>query len=500
MGIVFKQSFKNTLVIYLGFLIGGINTLFLYTRFLKSDYYGLVSYVLSSSNIIMPLTAFGVQYTIVKFFSSYSNKEQKDKFLSSIIFLPLIIALPLGYFWDYFQDRIIANFPSENKIIENYTIYIYVITICCAYFEVFYSWAKVQMQSVFGNVLKELYNRVAVMILLFAVFLNVITKQEFIIYLSYAYILRALIMMLYAFNLYKPKFSFSLPDNYKEVLNYSFYIILAGSASAIILDIDKVMIPGKEAFKAAAYYTVAVFIGSFIEAPSRAMTQILQPLTSKTINDNNFKEVENLYKKSSINLLLIGGLFFVLVNTNVVELFKIMPEKGYADGVWVVLMISSAKLVSMFLGNNPSIIANSKFYRVALPIGVGSALSVYLLNKLFYNELGFGTDGLALSTLITFMIFALFRLWFVQSKMKINPFTNKTFLMVLVIGVFYVLFNFWNFSVGELYIKDIAIHPIINIALKSVLIVVSYVFIVVKLNISQQFNGVIKKVLGKFRA
>ena len=39
MGIVFKQSLKNTLFIYLGFAFGGINTLFLYTRFLEDEYY-----------------------------------------------------------------------------------------------------------------------------------------------------------------------------------------------------------------------------------------------------------------------------------------------------------------------------------------------------------------------------------------------------------------------------------------------------------------------------
>ena len=122
-------------------------------------------------------------------------------------------------------------------------------------------------------------------------------------------------MMFYAFSLYFPKISFGLPKNYKDILRYSSYIILAGSAGAIILDIDKFMIPGKESMNKAAYYSVAVFIGSFIEAPSRAMLNILQPLTSKTLNEKNIREVGSLYKKSSINLLLISGLFFVLSTT-----------------------------------------------------------------------------------------------------------------------------------------------------------------------------------------
>ena len=57
MGIVLRQSLKNTLVIYLGFLIGGINTMVLYTQFLKEDYYGLATYVFSASNLLMPFIA-----------------------------------------------------------------------------------------------------------------------------------------------------------------------------------------------------------------------------------------------------------------------------------------------------------------------------------------------------------------------------------------------------------------------------------------------------------
>lgn len=497
MGIVFKQSLKNTIIIYLGFLIGGINTLVLYTRFLKDEYYGLATYVFSASNLIMPIAAFGVHFTIIKFYSSYKTSEQKDEFLSSIIFMPLLMAIPIGFFWDCFHNWIM-NFVSKsssknNLIIENYTIYIYIIAVSCAYFEIFYSWAKVQMQSVFGNVLKELYNRLAVMLLLFAVYFNLITKQEFIYYISFAYVLRTLLMMLYAFKLYLPKFSISLPNNFKEVLRYTFYIILAGSAGAIILDIDKVMIPGKEGLEKAAYYAVAVFIGSFIEAPSRAMGQILQPLTSKSINENKSKEVESLYKKSSINLLLVGGLFFVLVNCNVAELFKLMPNKNYSDGILVVLMISSAKLFLMMLGTNGLIINNSKFYKITLPIGIGMALLVYILNKYFYNNLNMGTEGLALATLITVLLFNAFKIWFVKRKFKITPFTNKTLLMTLLILVMFFSFYFWNFRTPAFYINKFPIHPIINILFKSILIIVVYVFLVLKLSISNEINNLVKK-------
>tara|TARA_B110000091_G_C13809946_1_gene474521 strand:+ start:417 stop:1910 length:1494 start_codon:yes stop_codon:yes gene_type:complete len=493
MGIVLKQSFRNTIIIYGAFLIGGINTLFFYPQFLKAEFYGLVVYLLATSNLIMPFLAFGTHFTIVKFFSSYETKEQKDKFLSSLILLPLMIALPIGFFWDYMHGWIMSSVAEGNKNVESYTFSIYIISVCCAYFEFFYSWTKVQLNTVFGNILKELWNRVVVMVLLLSVFFELITKVEFIYFLTGAYILRTFVMMFYAFKIYLPKFYFKLPDNFLEIIKYSGYIILAGSAGAILLDIDKSMIPGKDTIEKVAYYTVAVFMGSFIEAPSRAMTQILQPLTSKSLNNADMLEVESLYKKSSINLFLVGGLFFLLVNCGVHELFKLMPEKGYAGGEYVVLMISLAKLYTMFLGNNGAIITNSKFYRITLPIGVGMALSVYFLNKLFYFQLNFGTDGLALATLITILVFNSVKLFFVKSKFSMTPFTDKSFKMMCIIVVMYLLFNFWEFPITNIYLYKFPIHPIVNIALKSILITVLFLFLVIKFSISEQINSLFKK-------
>ena len=492
MGIVLKQSFKNTLFIYLGFAFGGVNTLFLYTRFLQDEYYGLVTFLLSTSNLLMPLIALGIHHTIVKFFSSYFTKTEKDRFLSSILFLPLFIAIPIAYFGNLFYEEIGTYLSKENPIIKDYTFVIYMIAVATSYFEIFYAWAKVQFQSVFGNILKELWNRVVVMILLFAVYFEFITKSEFIYYLTGAYFLRTLVMMIYALKLYTPKLTFSKPKNFNEIIRFSGYIILAGSAGAIILDIDKFMIPGKESLVKAAYYSVAVFIGSFIEAPSRAMLNILQPLTSKTLNEENHTEVASLYKKSSLNLLLISGLFFVLINANIDQLFSLLP-KEYSGGVLVVLMISLLKLYNGFLGNNSAIINNSKFYRITLPISLSMAISVYLLNKLFYYELDMGTDGLALATLIVIFTANTFKLFFVKLKFSITPFTNKSILLILIIAILYLFFNFWDFSVDNIYVWGLPIHPIVNILLKSVLILVVYLFLTFKLHISPEFDRLLKR-------
>lgn len=486
MGIVLKQSSRNTLIIFIAFAIGGINTLFLYTQFLTDTYYGLVVFLLSAANLLMPLTAFGIQYTIVKFFASYKTKIERDKFLSSAIILPLFIALPIGFFGNVFYEQVSVFLASKNSMIKDYTVVIYLVAIATAYFEIFYAWSKVQLQSVFGNGIKELYHRISTMILLGLIWLDFINVQQFIWLMAASYFLRMFLMMWYALKLYAPKFTFQLPKNYKEIFKYSLYIILAGSASAILLDIDKVMLPQKEAIEFTAYYTVGVFIASVVEAPGRAMSQILQPLTSKAIQEDNFIELKNLYKKSSINLLLVCGLFFLLINLNITELYKLLPDK-YSGGVFIVLMISVAKLYIMLLGNNGAIISNSKHYKILLPYGIAMALSVTYLNIWLIDV--YGMNGAALSTLLVILFFNSLKVWYVKIKFNMTPYTSKSLLLIILIAFFYGIFSFWNFE----------FHPIINIGLKGAIITLSYLVIVFKLNISSDINRLILRFIGSNR-
>ena len=473
MGIVFNQSLKNTIIIYVAFAIGGINVLFLYPNFLAKENYGLVVFLLSSANLLMPLTAFGIQYAIVKFYSSYKTEKEKDQFLSSVLLLPLLVAIPIGFIGNLFYEQISLWLSVENEIIKEYTYLIYIIAVLTAYFEVFYAWSKVQLQSVFGNFVKEMFTRIVVLILLILVYFNLINFEQFLYLLLVSYVLRTLTMMSYAFYLRKPKFSFQLPKNTKEIFQYAFYIILAGSAGSVLLDIDKFMIPGKLPIEKTAFYAVAMFIGSVIEAPGRAMAQIVQPLTARAINENNNKEVASLYKKSAINLFLISGLIFLLVNMNIKELYKILPD-DYSGGVWIVLMISTAKLYHMFLGNNGAIISNSKYYRILLPYSILMALSVIILNYWLIGIMGI--NGAALSTLLVVLVYNSLKIWYVKVKFGIVPFTDKTLTLFGVLVVFFGLFYFWDFP----------FHPIFNIVAKSSVIAVLYLFVVVKLAIAPE--------------
>ena len=480
MGIVLKQSFINTLMLFLGFAIGGLNVLFLFTHFLHEDYFGLITFLLSAANIILPLLVYGMQHTVVKFFSSYKNKEDKDGFLMTTLVLPLLIIIPLSFIGAYFYETIATWISSENPMIKKYTYLIFITAIFMGYFEVFYAWTKVQFNSVFGNFLNEVFVRICTSLLLFAVYFNWINDEQFIYAVVGVYGLKAIIMKLYALYIYKPKFIFKLPENIKEILSFSTYIIVAGSAAGILLEIDKFMIPQMEQIAQVAYYSVGVYIASVIAIPTRAMQQITSPITAKEMNDNNIPEVEKLYKQTSINLLVAGGLLFLLINLNINELYEIINKPQFTKGIWIVLIISCSKLLELAIGTGNAILINSKFYRMFFYVSLAMALSVIGLNKWLIDLIGI--DGAALATLIVMAVYSLIKIVFIQLKLKIQPFEVNTLKIMGLIGGLYFVFSFWNFES----------HPMLNILFKSILIVISYLFLVRKFHISKdvtsQFN------------
>ena len=241
MGIVLRQSLANTIITYLGFGIGAINTLFLYTRFLTDEYYGLVGVILSTAAILMPILAFGVPNTMVKFYSTYRAKGESAGFLSLMLLLPLLFIIPIAGI-SYAANAAIAEFLArENAIVADYVWYIFAIGMALAYFEVFYAWSKVHMKSVFGNFMKEVFVRLGVSVLLLLVHIDFISISFFLKALVGLYMLRAVVMKVYAYSLQMPKLQFKFPQNTRSILSYSSLIILGGSTAVVLLEIDRFM-------------------------------------------------------------------------------------------------------------------------------------------------------------------------------------------------------------------------------------------------------------------
>ncbi|WGD34425.1 polysaccharide biosynthesis C-terminal domain-containing protein [Olleya sp. YS] len=480
MGIVINQSIKNTVITYIGFAIGAINVIFLYTKFLSEAYFGLITFILSTANILMPLMAFGTHNTIVKFYSAFKTRQSQNGFLTLMLILPLVIIIPAGLITHVAYDTISNWLAKENIVIKDYTWLIYICAIMFAYFEVFYAWSRVQLQSVFGNFMKEVFHRVCITILLLLLHFGYLNVEQLIYGIVIVYVFRTFIMKLYAFSLRLPVLKWSKIPNLQSVLKYSALIIIAGSIANIILEIDKFMLGQFKALNNVAYYGVAIYIATVIGVPARSMHLITHPLTAKLLNDKDKFGLKSLYQKSSLNLFIISGFIFLCIIININQLYLLIPQ-NYSDGFTVVLVIGLAKLFDNLLGNNNAILFNSDYYRIVLVFGVVLAVMTVVLNFLLIPK--FGINGAAYASCITIFVYNTIKLMFVYNKFNIQPFTLSTIKTMLLITFCGLLLFYWEFP----------FHPIINIGLKSMILIFIYGWSVYKFNLSEDITSILKR-------
>ena len=487
MGIVIKQSIKNTIITFIGFGIGAVNVLYMYPVFLGKEYLGLTNYILSAANILYPILSFGIQNTLIKFFNE-NNKTEEDlsRYFTYMLLLPLFVIIPFFCLFFYFYENIALYESNKNIIVYDFVWEIPLIALFMGYFEIFYAWLRAHMKSVFGSFVKEVFVRVLVTISLFAVYFNYITLTEFVHSLVLIYGISLLVIIYYANKTKRIQLNKKLPKKTKEIFVFTIFIILSASVANMLLDIDKYMINQFLKIENIAFYSLAVYLAMVISVPQRAMHQITYPITAKLMSENKWEELDELYKKSSVTLQVIGGLIYIGILVNIKQIYELLPDEGYDNGLFVVFTIGLSKYFDVVLGNNNSIIFNSKYYKMVLLLGVLLVFVVVGLNLIFIPK--YGINGAALATLIAIGLYSLAKLLFVVLKMKLFPFTKNTIVALVLTIASFGVFYYWDFS----------FHPFVNIILKSILVTIFYLGLSYYLKISSDINFVMNSVFKKF--
>ncbi|MDC0879417.1 polysaccharide biosynthesis C-terminal domain-containing protein [Flavobacteriaceae bacterium] len=481
MGIVVRQSFLNLISIGIAFLIGAVNTLYLYPTFLGSKLQGLIIALLAISNLLQPFISFGTQHAVIRYYSKYTKKTDKDGLLTLSIIIPLVIVILFAPIFYAYYDQIRQFLFQNDQSLSQYAYVILFVAVSTSFFEVFYSWLRVKLKSVFGNFLKELYPRLLISFLLISYSYGVLDFENFVLLLIYGYYLRLLIIIIYSFYINKPRISLSFKSDFKEVFKYCLLIFLSGAASSIILDIDKSMLSSILTVENVAYYSVAVFIAAVIEIPGRAMFQILSPVVADAINKNHFKKLEGLLKKSSTNLVLVASLFFLLINLNLDDFYEMLNQDGYSIGIPIVIIVSFGKLYSMSIGCINNIISNSKYYYYTFWFSLFSSVLAVVLN--IYLITDYGIVGAAYATLIVIIIMNSLKLYLIKVKFNIHPYSKDTAKIIVLSIIGFIIFS--NLKLD--------FQPVLNIIIKSSLILILYTLSAYIFRLSDDVNIFIDK-------
>lgn len=489
MGVVIRQSFISSALTYVGAVVGYFNILWLYPKFFNNlDEIGLFRVITDTAILLVPFAQMGLSTTLVKFFPHFKQEPQKTKiFLNTFLVCGvvsfLIFCLVFYSFEAQIQRYIGDNAPEVIPYLRIVLALIFVLVIT----GILEAYSRSLLKIIVPNFIKEVLIRVLSGVIVSLYFYGVLDLDGLLVSLVLVYATALVALFIYLGFLRQLSFKIDLrifnKDLVKSIMQYSLFAVLSSGSGLIVMKIDSIMVAAMLGLNANAVYTMAFYIATVIEMPRRSISQIMSPLVSSNFEQGKDLEVKSLYRKSSINLLIIGVLLFLGITSNLDSLYFLIPKwQEFAPGKVVVIIIGTAKIIDMVTGINSEIIVMSKYYK--FNILAISLLAVFIIISNYYLIPVYGLAGAAIASLFSLLVFNVSKLIFIKAKFDMQPFTFNT-LKVLLLGVAVFFLA---------YLIPRNPNPIVDILFRSLFITLVYGFAVLKFNISGEVDRLYRQI------
>lgn len=470
MGIVIKQGIQNTILSYIGAVLGFVNKLYFLPKILHVEQVGLINIIASIAMLYAQFSGFGVYQIILKFYPYYSTQKKGD-FLTLILFWITIgfgLVTVAFLFFDVFVQE---NFLQNSPLLLQY--YYWIIPLAAFIFltEVLDSYSKAILKSVFSSFVKDIFLRLIFLIGIALYWFKWIDFDVFVKFTVFSYLITLLLLLGYFIKL--KSFTFNLPKiPKKEILNISrfgFYALLTGASALIITNIDSFMLSYYTGLSDVGIYTTMTFMVSAILIPYRSIFKIASPLIPIHWKKNDHHEIQKIYLSFSLTTFFISATLFLLVlnNTTIVFLFL---DKIYSDGFYIFILLGFARLIEVLYGLNSIILMSSPKYWVDLFFLILLIVLTIITNMIFIPKYAMG--GAVFASALSIIIINLIRGWFVYWFFKIKLFNTKIiaqfscFAVAFSISYFIDIPNVWlNLIVKNLVIVVVFVLPVFYFSL-----------------------------------
>lgn len=436
MGIIVRQTIKGSIWSYGGVILGFVTTTYLYTEYLTPDIVGLFSILIAYSNLTGRFAGLGFQGVTNRFFSYFRDKSKGH---NGFLFIGLIFHL-IGFFlflllYFLFSPLLVTSNIDKSPLFASYIYLLIPLTLANLIFLFLDTYNKVLYNAVFGTFLQEFLQRVFIFLLILLFAFQIINIHHLIIGFTIAISFKAIVILVFLWkkgelNL-KP--DFSLLDNKmrKDIINYALFSLIS-FGTLIVYNIDKIFINHFLDLKNTGVYTIAFYFGSLVSMPSRSLLRISGALVADAFKINDLEKIKDIYYKSCLNQLIIGGFLFIGIWSNIDNILIILGD-DYLESKWVIFFIGIGYLVDMVTGANGTIISLSKYYRISLIFLVILVLLVIILMLILIPI--WGIVGAAIAIAISLLINNMMRFVFLYHKYKFQPYDYR-YLAIVAIYLF----------------------------------------------------------------
>lgn len=480
MGVIKRQGIKNTIITYIGILIGAVNIIFIQPRLLSLEELGLTRLLYDFSYMIGIAIPLGLPNIIVKYFPFFKDKDHKHNgfagFILAVFFVGFVIA---SIFLLIFKPVITSYYIEKSELFVEYFSFIIPFTFIVSAITVTTAYCQSLFKSTIPSFLNDICLRLGTIVITVLYFNKIISLDTYVYFFIGLYAIELVVIIAYILMVDEISFipNKQLFKQYSgsKMLKFGLLLCLASFSSIGLRKVDALFL-GTTSLGLVAVYTTAIFIASFIEVPLGALERISHTKISDNFAKENYIEIEKIYKDSVKYLLLIGGLLFIGINACTKYVYQIgnLPIQ-YIQCIDVVYIVGIGALINISTGVNSAIMFYSKHYILGTVFLVITLAITVVLNLVLIPI--YGIYGAAIASALASFIFNFVKFFFIYQKFKFQPYTLKSlYILLLIMACSSVTF----------FLPELNAGPFINLVFKGSVVSLLYVIIVYQLKVAPE--------------
>jgi len=430
---------KNSTIYTVSIMIQGLSVFILipfYTKYLSTSEYGIIAVINSMSGFLAIFYTFALQNGLIRFYSECKKNNVKTKKLFSTIFTFLFINSSILTLVLIMFGRSIIEGILKGVVFFPY---------------IFLSLLSISFNSIFNIFLVLLQaEQKGEKYGLFYITFNLTTVIFTIVFLSIFHfkILGVLIALLGANIIYFlivliniiPKINFYIDKKLlKELIKYSFPLILNGLFSWATIFINKIILNNIKSASSAGIYDIGFYLGSVMIIFPSAINQAYLPWFFEKIKGKR-KDRLKIIKFAEFAILFYSFIALV-ISFYGKDLVTFWVTRDFRDSWMIVPFISFSYVINGIYYFFVNILLYHKRYIKYMPISSFiSAIINILLNFLLIPQ--FGIIGSAFATFIAVFISSLI-IVFISDRLDYFAFNR---IKIFLIPSLFFIISFINFS------------------------------------------------------
>lgn len=460
-----RESFWGTVVTYIGVALGFFTTFFVLTHYLTPEEVGLMRLLFEVGALLASFCFLGLSTSISRYFPYFRDKELSPeaghhgfwRYVCLIAFAGCGIFIPLFYL---LREPIQGLFARNSALFVEYYYLVIPITLISVFWILSEIYTNQLLHLVAPRLIRELILRVLLLSVYLLYALTQISQALFLWITIGCYALCMMLSLLYLRRI--TSLSWAVPPGFvtrelrSSFLRYTSltFVSTVGAVLAGRMDLFMIAAIDKEGLVSAAVFSVAFFMVSIMDIPTRAIINMSTPLLAEAMKQGDVGRARGLYARTSFYQFASAAIIFAMLWANMDNIFAIMPGGAdYLGAKPVFFLLGLAKLIEVLFTASHPIVHSSRFYHwniyYTLVLIIVSLLSnLYLIPR-------YGVPGAAGATLLTCALGYGLQQGLLYRTLGIHPFAPRLVAVPLLSALMWAVGAYLPY-VGNAYLDVVA--------------------------------------------